>query len=277
MSKLKFSKMHGAGNDFMVINAIESGFVPTKEQLTAWSDRNFGVGFDQLLLVQKPETAGADFKYRIFNSDGSEVNQCGNGARCFARFVLDNNLIENKTIKVETGAGQMTLEVLDNGEVRVDMGVPEFRPGTIPLLQDTEKNFYKINVENTEYEFMAVAIGNPHAVFIVDDVAEFPVAELGRSLESHSYFPQRVNVGFMQILDKNSIKLRVYERGAGETLACGSGACAAVACGINARLLTNKVKVMVSGGELLIEWQGKGEHIFMTGPAVTVYKGELEI
>jgi len=277
VSTLRFTKMHGAGNDFMVINGIDSAFVPNKQQIIAWSNRNYGIGFDQLLLVEKPDSPKVDFKYRIFNNDGSEVNQCGNGARCFARFALKHNLTTKKQISVQTGADIMVLQILEGDKVKVNMGIPRFSPDSLPLIQDAQRTFYPININNKEHEFMALSIGNPHAVFVVDDAGKFPVAEIGAIVESHKIFPRRVNVGFMQIIDKNEIKLRVYERGAGETLACGSGACAAVACGINAGLLTAKVKVMVAGGKLLVEWAGKGKHIFLTGPAVTVYEGKIEI
>lgn len=277
MSTLKFSKMHGAGNDFMVVNGIKTGFVPNKTQLKQWSERNFGVGFDQFLLVETSDKPKVDFKYRIFNADGSEVAQCGNGARCFARFLLDNRLTQQKNIIVETLAGQMSLEMLEDNQVKVNMGVPDFSPKNIPLRQETEQALYQLDINDNEYEFMAVSIGNPHAVLTVEDVIHYPVQTIGKIIEAHALFPDRVNVGFMQILDKENVNLRVYERGVGETLACGSGACAAVVCGVNAGILSGKVKIMLFGGDLLIEWKGKGQPVYMTGPATNVYQGEIEV
>jgi diaminopimelate epimerase len=271
--KIEFTKMHGLGNDFVVIDAISQAVALTTEQIRFIADRHFGVGCDQLLLVEQPVSANADFKYRIFNADGSEVAQCGNGARCFARFVKDKNLTDKDEIRVDTDSGQLLLTLNADGLVTVNMGVPRHAPAQIPLQATTEAAQYSLQIDEREVSFAAVSMGNPHAVLIVADVETAPVLELGAKLESHPFFPQRANIGFMQIIDRDTIKLRVFERGAGETLACGSGACAAVVVGIAAGVLNNTVKVILPGGELAIFWQGRGESVLMTGSAVCVFEG----
>jgi diaminopimelate epimerase len=274
---INFTKMHGLGNDFVVIDAINQHIDLTPEQILLLSDRHFGIGFDQLLLVEKPVSANADFKYRIFNADGGEIAQCGNGARCFARFVRDKKLSDKDEIRVDTNSGQLLLRFDDDNLITVDMGVPRHTPAEIPLLAEEESRFYTVLVNGTEKAFGAVSMGNPHAVIQVTDVKTAPVAELGEALESHAFFPERVNVGFMQVVDRQHIKLRVYERGAAETLACGSGACAAVVIGIEHHLLDHTVSVDLPGGTLTINWLGRGEPVLMTGPATSVFEGRITL
>lgn len=274
---INFTKMHGLGNDFVVIDAVNQEIALTPEQIRFLSDRNFGIGFDQLLLVEKPVSAEADFKYRIFNADGSEVGQCGNGARCFARFVRDKKLCLKDEIRVETQCGQLLLSFNDDDLITVNMGVPRHKPEEIPLLADQESRFYTVTVNNIEKAFGAVSMGNPHAVIQVHDVKTAPVAELGHDLECHAIFPEHANISFMQICDRQHIKLRVYERGAAETLACGSGACAAVVIGIEQQQLDNTVLVELPGGELKISWAGRGEPVLMTGPACSVFDGSIAL
>lgn len=274
---INFTKMHGLGNDFVVIDAINQQFTLSPERIRQLSDRHFGIGFDQLLMVEKPVSADADFKYRIFNADGGEVSQCGNGARCFARFVRDKKLSDKNEVCVDTNAGQLLLRINDDGLITVNMGVPKHAPAEIPLLAEEESKFYTVQVNDTEKAFAAVSMGNPHAVLQVTDVKTAPVAELGRALESHAFFPERVNVGFMQVVDRQHIKLRVFERGAAETLACGSGACAAVVIGIEHNLLDHTVSVELPGGELSIAWSGRGAPVLMTGPAISVFEGQITL
>lgn len=268
--------MHGLGNDFVVIDAINQSINLTSTQIRFMADRHFGIGFDQLLLVERPVTDNADFKYRIFNADGSEVSQCGNGARCFARFVRDKNLIDKNEIRVETNAGSLLLS-FDGDLITVNMGIPKHSPAQIPLLATQEALAYPVIINNIEYRFSAVSMGNPHAVIQVENINNAPVADLGRLLESHSIFPERANIGFMQIIDREHVKLRVYERGAAETLACGSGACAAVVTGIEKNLLEHTIWVELPGGELKIKWAGRGEPVYMTGPAVSVFEGQIKL
>ena len=275
--QLRFTKMHGLGNDFVVIDAINQRIDLRAEQIRFIADRQFGVGCDQLLLVENPTNPDADFKYRIFNADGSEVSQCGNGARCFARFVRDHQLSDKDRITVETHAGRLVLDFTAGGLVRVNMGVPKHLPKLVPLLVDEEKLLYSVILEGDEVKFSALSMGNPHAVIEVGDVDHAPVAKWGAWLESHPLFPERVNVGFMQIVDCQNIKLRVYERGAAETLACGSGACAAVVTGIERGLLSQNVNVELPGGMLEIEWFGRNQPVFMTGPAISVFEGQIEL
>lgn len=274
---LQFTKMHGLGNDFVVIDAINQAVNLSPEQIRFMADRHFGVGFDQLLLVEKPESANADFKYRIFNADGSEVSQCGNGARCFARFVREKGLFAGDEIIVDTDSGQLVLTLSDNDSVTVNMGIPKHKPTEIPLRADQEAQAYSVEINGESVEFGAVSMGNPHAIIQVDDVNLAPVAELGKTLESHALFPERANIGFMQLINRQRIKLRVYERGAGETLACGSGACAAVVVGIGQNLLANEVTADLLGGQLRISWAGRGQPVFMTGPARTVFDGKIAL
>ncbi len=274
---INFTKMHGLGNDFVVIDAINQYVALNAEQIRQLSDRHFGIGFDQLLLVEKPASANADFKYRIFNADGSEVAQCGNGARCFARFVRDKQLTDKDEIRVDTNSGQLLLHLDEDDLVTVNMGVPRHAPDEIPMLVEEESRYYTVAVNGTERAFGAVSMGNPHAVLQVNDLKTAPVAELGSELERHPVFPERANIGFMQVVDRQHIKLRVFERGTGETLACGSGACAAVVIGIEHNLLDHDAFVELPGGELKISWSGRGEPVFMTGPAVTVFDGTLAL
>ncbi|HEY0720235.1 MAG TPA: diaminopimelate epimerase, partial [Gammaproteobacteria bacterium] len=263
---LNFTKMHGLGNDFVVIDAIHQQVSLTPEQVRFLADRRFGIGCDQLLLVERASQPAVDFRYRIFNADGGEVQQCGNGARCFARFVRDKGLTRKDVIAVETAAGNITLYIEPSGEVRVNMGRPRFAPAALPFLAEREEDRYPIEVNNIAHTIGAVSMGNPHAVLQVSDIDSAPVATLGPQLESHARFPERVNVGFMQVVSRDHIRLRVYERGAGETLACGTGACAAVAVGIRWKLLDETVAVELPGGRLTIRWAGGDAPLWMTGP-----------
>ena len=275
--KLKFSKMHGLGNDFVVLDGIRQSVSLTPEQLRLLGERHFGVGCDQILLVEKPGRPDVDFRYRIFNADGGEVEQCGNGARCFVRFVHDQGLTDKREIRVETMKGIIGPRLEDDGNITVDMGVPIFAPAQIPFVSTSDDVIQPLAVGDTEIAITAVSMGNPHAVQVVADTTTAPVEQQGPLIESHPRFPQRVNAGFMQILDRHAIRLRVYERGAGETLACGTGACAAVVAGIARGLLDSPVRVETRGGELNIAWQGTGTPVLMTGPAVTVFTGEIDL
>lgn len=275
--KLKFSKMHGLGNDFVVLDGVRQQISLTPEQLRYLADRHFGVGCDQILLVEQPGRSDVDFRYRIFNADGSEVEQCGNGARCFVRFVHDAGLTDKREIRVETLKGVIAPRLEANGNVTVDMGEPRFLPAEIPFLHDDDVVIYNLDVADETLEIGVVSMGNPHAVQVVDNVEQAPVAEHGPLIENHQRFPQRVNAGFMQVVDKHAIKLRVYERGSGETLACGTGACAAVVSGIRRGLLESPVRVTTRGGDLNIAWGGPGRPVLMSGPAVTVFTGEIEL
>lgn len=274
---IHFTKMHGLGNDFVVIDAISQSLSLTPAQIRFIADRHFGVGCDQLLLVEKPISDTADFKYRIFNADGSEVAQCGNGARCFARFVRDKHLTDKDEICVDTDSGQLILTLTEDGLVTVNMGIPRHAPAQIPLLTAQEAPLYQLTVEEHSVSFGAVSMGNPHAVMVVPDVKTAPVHEFGAKLESHPFFPQRANIGFMEIVDRQKIKLRVFERGAGETMACGSGACAAVVIGHEQGLLDETVNVNLPGGNLIIRWQGRGTAVFMTGAAAGVFEGQIDL
>jgi len=279
--KLKFTKMQGAGNDFVVIDAIRQRVDLGPEQVRALADRHFGVGCDQILLVERPTRDDADFRYRIFNADGGEVQQCGNGARCFVRFVHDKGLTSKKEIRVETASGVIVPRLEDDGRITVDMGPPRFAPAEIPFIAEAQADTYVVDVEGglgiEPVEISALSMGNPHAVRVVCNVDTAPVAELGAKLEHHPRFPERVNVGFMQVLHRREIRLRVFERGSGETLACGTGACAAVVAGIRRGLLDDAVSVHTRGGDLGIRWAGSTAPVFLTGPAVTVFEGEIEI
>ena len=276
--KIKFSKMHGLGNDFVVIDGMRQYVELTPEKIRALGDRHMGVGFDQLLLVEPPEAPGADFRYRIFNADGGEVEQCGNGARCFVRFVHDQKLTDKTAIVVETKRGIIHPRLEADGLVTVDMGQPRFAPAEIPFESESDAAEQPLQLpDGTTLTIGAVSMGNPHAVTVVADVDTAPVAEQGPQVEHHARFPQRVNAGFMQIVDRHNIRLRVYERGAGETLACGTGACAAVVSGIRRGLLDSPVRVQTRGGDLSIAWAGPGQSVIMTGPAVTVFTGEIDL
>ncbi|MGR9045969.1 MAG: diaminopimelate epimerase [Gammaproteobacteria bacterium] len=274
---IKFTKMQGLGNDFVVIDAVNQTIALNSEQIRFIADRHFGIGCDQVLLVEQPVSPQADFKYRIFNADGGEVAQCGNGARCFARFVRDKNLSSQNEIRVDTDAGQLLLSFDTDGMITVDMGIPKHKPAEIPFKSTEEARSYTLRVNGNPTSFGAVSMGNPHAVLLVNDIDTAPVNELGPLLESHPDFPERANIGFMQIIDRHHIKLRVYERGAAETLACGSGACAAVVVGIEQNLLDDRVTVDLPGGSLTITWPGRGQPVLMTGPAVTVFEGSIEL
>ena len=271
----EFSKMHGLGNDFVVIDALRQTVTLDAQQIRRLADRHFGVGCDQVLLVEPAQTAAADFRYRIFNADGGEVEQCGNGARCFARFVYDHGLTRKRRIPVETRAGLLELLIQDDGQVTVNMGMPRLEPEDIPLQVPERASHYTLALADETVEFGAVSLGNPHAVLAVADVERAPVARLGPLLERHALFPQRVNVGFMQRLDRGEVRLRVFERGVGETLACGSGACAAVVVGRLWGELDETVTVHLPGGRLSVRWRGEGEPVWMTGPAQEVFRGRL--
>lgn len=273
--KLRFTKMQGLGNDFVVLDGVSQSLALTTEQIRALGDRHFGIGFDQMLLVE-PST-DADFRYRIFNCDGGEVEQCGNGARCFARFVFDAGLTQKRELSVVTAKGIIYPRLEDNGEVTVNMGVPRFAPADIPFDAAADEVVHTLDVAGKSQAITVVNMGNPHAVQVVDDVDLAPVAVDGPLIEGHTRFPQKVNAGFMQVLDRANIRLRVYERAAGETLACGTGACAAVVAGIRRGLLDDCVRVSTRGGELTIRWAGQGEPVYMTGPAVTVFTGEVTL
>ncbi len=274
---LRFTKMHGLGNDFMVVDAISQPFRLRPEMIRELADRNFGIGFDQLLVVEPPGLPDVDFRYRIFNADGSEVEQCGNGARCFARFVRDQRLTNKKVIRVQTAKGVIELRVGKDGMVMVNMGVPELNPPAIPFAADRRKDVYTVDVDGQTVELSAVSVGNPHGVLVVDDVDTAPVETLGPLLERHPRFPARANIGFLQVLDRSHARLRVFERGSGETLACGSGACAAVVAGNVRGLLDQRVEVELRGGKLVVEWQGEGAPVMMEGPATTVFEGQLRL
>ncbi len=274
---LKFTKMHGAGNDFVVIDGVRQQVALSPENIRFIADRNFGVGCDQLLLVEKAQHKDADFRYRIFNADGGEVEQCGNGARCFVRFVHDHKLTHKREIIVETKSGLISPRLEDDGRVTVNMGAPIFEPARIPFVSDSREVTQPLQVGDTTVQITAVSMGNPHAVQVVADVETAPVAALGPLIEQHPRFPKRVNAGFMQVLDRDHIKLRVYERGAGETLSCGTGACAAVVAGIQRGLLDTTVHVATRGGTLSITWQDEGSPVSMTGPAISVFDGEINL
>ncbi|MDP6968229.1 MAG: diaminopimelate epimerase [Gammaproteobacteria bacterium] len=275
--QLRFAKMHGLGNDFMVIDMITQRGQLSPEQIRQLSNRHTGIGFDQLLLVETPRSPDVDFRYRIYNADGNEVEHCGNGARCFAKFVHNQRLTGKRDIAVETNTGRIVLHMHDNHQVRVDMGVPEFIPAKIPFIAQQQADCYQIQQDSQTYSIGTVSMGNPHGVIIVDDVEQAPVVQLGSQLTQHERFPQQANIGFMQIIDRHTLKLRVFERGVGETLACGTGACAAVASGILQGLLAADVQVHLRGGDLQIQWQGMDQPLYMTGPATHVYEGQIRL
>jgi len=274
---IRFSKMHGLGNDFMVIDGVNQRINLNAARIAALADRRFGIGFDQLLLVEPATTQQAMFKYRIFNADGTEVSQCGNGARCFARFVREQGLTDQTVIPVETHSGLLQLTMIDDEHVQVNMGIPNFEPAAIPLARDQRARQYAIQLGELSLQISALSIGNPHAVIQVDDVDTADVETLGPLLESHNDFPERVNVGFMQILDRRHFRLRVFERGSGETLACGSGACAAMAAGRQLDLLDQQATASLRGGDLSLDWQGEGKPVMMTGSTAMVFQGEIDL
>lgn len=275
---IAFTKMHGLGNDFVVIDAIRQDILLTSEQVKFIADRHFGVGCDQLLLVESPNSENVDFNYRIYNADGGEVGQCGNGARCLAQFVRDKGLSDKDRLTIKTSSAILRLIVEPDGQITVDMGPPRLNPQEIPFKGEQQADRYVLALDNHEpVEIGAVSMGNPHAVIQVENVDTAPVEHLGSLIEQHDQFPDRVNVGFMQIIDPAHIRLRVYERGAGETLACGSGACAAVVTGRIQNVLEEKVKVDLPGGILMVSWSGSNEPVLLTGPATTVFEGTIEL
>jgi diaminopimelate epimerase len=275
--KLKFTKMHGQGNDFVVIDAVRQEVVLTPARVRAIADRHLGVGCDQLLVVERPQSGANDFRYRIWNNDGGEVEQCGNGARCFARFVREEGLTTKTAIRVETASGVIVPEVQPSGRVTVDMGPPRFDPADVPFKAAAQRVTYLLALGSTTLEVGVLSMGNPHAVQVVDDVEQAPVSTQGPLIEHHAAFPKRVNAGYMQVVSREHIRLRVWERGAGETLACGTGACAAVVSGIQRGLLDWEVRVSTRGGDLTIRWPGGQAPVMMTGDAVRVFDGVLEI
>ena len=274
--KLAFTKMHGAGNDFVVIDATREPLAFDPPFWRRIADRHLGIGCDQILVVERPRLDGTDFHYRIFNADGGEVEQCGNGARCFVRFVREKGLTDKREIRVGTMAGIISPRMEDDGRVTVDMGAPHLEPAEIPFVAPARADVYLLDLEGGAVEVSAVSMGNPHAVQVVADVDAAPVLEQGARIESHPRFPKRVNAGFMQVLDRHTVRLRVFERGAGETLACGTGACAAVVAGNLRGLLDDQVDVHTRGGVLTIAWAGEGRPVRMTGPAVTVFEGTID-
>lgn len=282
--KLKFTKMHGAGNDFVVIDAINQPASFTPEQWRWIADRRFGIGADQILVVERPSRPDVDFRYRIFNADGGEVEQCGNGARAFVKFVVDKGLTEKREIRVETMSGIITPRLEDDGRITVDMGAPIFELARVPFdgsgleaRKVGDASLWPLDVNGGTTDVAVLSMGNPHAVQVVDDVETAPVLRDGPAIENHPRFPKRVNAGFMQVMDRQHVRLRVYERGAGETLACGTGACAAVVAGILLGLLDSPVAVSTRGGELSIAWAGGSAPVMLTGPAVSVFEGSCEI
>jgi diaminopimelate epimerase len=275
--KLRFTKMHGQGNDFVVIDGVRQAVSLSAAQVRALADRHLGIGCDQLLLVERAASPENDFRYRIFNADGGEVEQCGNGARCFARFVVDEGLSAKREIRVETASGVIAPKIEDSGQVTVDMGPPRFDPRDVPFAVSEPQLVHPLVVAGMTIEVSVLSMGNPHAVHVVEDVERAPVATQGALIENHAAFPKRVNAGYMQPLSRRHVKLRVWERGAGETLACGTGACAAVVAGIRRGLLDEEVTVTTRGGDLKIVWRGPNHPVMMTGDAVRVFDGEIEI
>jgi len=274
---IKFTKMHGAGNDFVMIDSVRQDIQLTPEQLRLLADRHFGVGCDQILIVEKPQNKDADFRYRIFNSDGGEVEQCGNGARCFMRFVHDQKLTAKREILVETRSGPIRPRLEQDGRITVDMGPPIFDPALVPFEGGNGATSEPLEAGGKILDVSVLSMGNPHVVQIVADVEHAAVEKLGPLIEQHPRFPKRANVGFMQVMDRHSLRLRVYERGAGETLSCGTGACAAVVAGIRRNLLDSPVNVATRGGVLSVSWDGDGQPVQMTGPAISVFTGEINL
>jgi diaminopimelate epimerase len=288
--KLKFTKMQGAGNDFVVLDAVTRPIALAPARLARLADRHFGVGADQVLVVERSDTPGVDFRYRIFNADGGEVEQCGNGARCFVRFVRDKGLTDKREIRVQTLSGVIAPRLEEDGRVTVDMGAPALDPArvpfdatgltplaAVPFAPQSTIDIWPLEVDGTVVPIVPVSMGNPHAVQVVASAETAPVASQGPLIERHVRFPHRVNAGYMEVLGRSRIALRVYERGAGETLACGTGACAAVVAGVRLGLLDSPVTVGTRGGELTVRWHGADNPVYMTGPAETVFEGEIEI
>ena len=274
---LNFTKMHGLGNDFVIIDAINQQFTLTEDICRHIADRRFGIGCDQILLVEPAKLPDTDFHFGIFNADGSEAGACGNGARCFAQFIRRKGLSKLQSVRVGTSTATIILRYLENHQIEVDMGMPSFDPATIPFVADQQADQYPLDIEGEQYAISAVSMGNPHAVLMVGDTDLAPVERLGPLIERHQRFPERTNVGFLQVISPNETKLRVFERGSGETLACGSGACAAVAAGRLLGLLEEEVVVHLRGGDLVIKWSDQGSTVLMRGPAETVYEGAIEI
>jgi diaminopimelate epimerase len=277
MRKLRFTKMHGLGNDFVVLDGIAQNIELTRAQRRMLADRRLGVGCDQILVVARGSRPDVDFRYRIFNADGGEVEQCGNGARCFVKFVRDRGYTAERRIRVETAGGVIVPEIGADGEVMVDMGVPRLAPGDIPFVAEHDAVVHRLDVDGEAVDVTVVSMGNPHAVQVVADVGSAPVTTQGAKLEHHERFPQRVNAGYMQVVDRANILLRVWERGAGETLSCGTGACAAVVAGVLRGLVDSPVRVVTRGGELTIAWPERGAAVAMMGPATTVFEGEWNV
>lgn len=275
--KIRFTKMHGLGNDFVMIDAISQKISMTPERARKLADRHFGIGCDQVLVVEPPVSAEADFRYRIFNHDGTEVENCGNGARCFAVFVRQRKLTGKRLIRAETAGGLLILKVLPDNRVTVDMGVPRLDPQQIPFQAQQQEITYSLPLRDATLQISAVSMGNPHAVTVVDDVVNYDVTGIGAEVERHPAFPRKVNAGFMQVLNSREVKVRVFERGVGETLACGTGACAAVVAGRLRQLLEREVTVHLPGGDLTIRWDGENKPVLMTGPATTVFHGQVNL
>ena len=275
--KLRFAKMHGLGNDFMVVDLVTQRGMPAPEQIRAWSDRRTGIGFDQFLAALPPRDPDADFRMRIFNADGSEAEQCGNGARCFGRFVVDEELTVKRDLLVETAAGTIRTELQGDNQVRVDMGVPSTDPASVPFVADEVATSYVIDLEHDSVEVTPVSLGNPHAVVFVEDVAQADIEHIGGALQRHERFPEQVNVGFLQVVDRRFGRLRVYERGTGETQACGSGACAAMVAACLHDRFGPRAKLSLPGGKLRLEWQGRGSPATLSGPTQLVYTGRIEL
>ncbi len=275
--KLNFTKMHGAGNDFVVIDCVRQSVPLSPGKIRFIADRHRGIGCDQVLLVEPPDHPDADFRYRIYNADGSEAGQCGNGARCFARFVREQRLSGKRELNVQTASGIMQLKTRDDGRVLADLGTPKFEPTDIPLIADTPASQYTLEVEGRHYQVGALSMGNPHVVLQVENCNDAAVHTLGPLLERHPRFPERVNVGFMQVVSRSEIKLRVYERGAGETQACGTGACAAAVHGIRLGLLDHSVTVQLPGGKLTVSWLGDDAPVWLGGPTANVFEGSIRL
>jgi len=274
---LKFTKMHGLGNDFVVIDAVTQNVRVTASMARRLADRHLGIGCDQVLVVEPPSDKTLDFDYKIFNSDGGEVEQCGNGARCLARFIRDRNLSGKTTIQVKTMNRVISLTINKDKLVSVDMGIPGLEPSDVPIVQSTKSNTYSININNEQFDISAISMGNPHAVLFVDNVDSAPVSKIGQELQSHAQFPKQVNVGFAQVINRQHLKLRVYERGPGETRACGTGACAAAVAAIQQGRADSPLRIALTGGDLQVNWPGEDQPLIMTGPAVTSYHGRIKI
>jgi diaminopimelate epimerase len=273
----RFTKMHGLGNDFVVLDAVRQSIRLTTETIKRIADRNLGIGCDQVLVIEPPTDKNIDFNYRIFNCDGSEVEQCGNGARCIGRYIADQQLSGNKTVRIQTKNRVMEIHSNSKNMVTANMGAPSFMPADIPLLSDQQNDLYSIDINNNSLQVAALSVGNPHAVLQVEDINHADVKTIGSLIQAHEIFPESVNVGFMQIIDRQNMALRVYERGVGETQACGSGACAAAVAAIQQGLVDNTIEIQLLGGKLTIEWQGEDQPILMTGPAETVFHGKIKL